>query len=290
MANGAGNTRQWVEAPPVTPSPFGLFSVATVKDDAGPVRWLLAGMTWEPAYCGPAFETLAACEEAAALTESDGIDAVEASAFTAYHLHKCRLPGRAWTDGDARAEEALRLGEQRAAEAHLLDTMARTADVVLTDTVLHPVEGFAALEGALGSGYGGVGVIHTGPRVATLLSSYGLLERVTTGQQAKATGTRVSVGGGYGDGLVPAELDLDDNEPAAPEAGLAWMYATGQVLVRRTTGEVIRSAAGSLTANEYVALAMRPYIVGWECLTVAVQVSTGYGVPTGPVVEDGGAP
>ena len=268
MANGAGNTRQRVEAPPVTPSPFGLFSAATVNDDGGSgaqggsgLRWVLSGITWEPAYCGPAYVTEGACLDADALTVEDGIDAVEALPFTAYHLHRCRLPGRDWTTGDQRAAEALRLGEQRAAEAVLWQGMA-DADAleVLGGGAVHPVEAMGLLEDHLGANYGGVGVIHAAPSTATLLTSYGLLERVGTGQQSKATGTRVAVGGGY----LPGRL-----------------YATGQVMVRRTSAaEVMRSAAGDLTTNQYVALAQRPYVIGWECVTATVEAVTGYGVPT----------
>lgn len=288
MVNGAGNTRQWVDAPPVTPSPYGLFSAATVLDDGGSgaqggegLRWALSGITWEPAACGAAYETLAACEaadqDAEGLTVVDGINAVESSPFTAYHLHRCRLPGRDWTAGDERAAEALRLGEQRAAERHLMRAMASADEVsVLSAQPVHPVEALGLLERHVGLNYGGTGVLHVDPLVATLMGSYGLLTETGTSKLTKL-GTRVAVGGGYGAGLAPS---VDDAEPGTPAAGEAWAYVTGQVMVRRAaTAEVIRSAAGQLTSNEYLALATRPYVIGWECVTAAVRLRTTYGVP-----------
>lgn len=280
MVNGAGNTRQYVEAPPVTPSPFGLFSAATVQDTSGTEdsRWIHSGITWEPAHCGPAHVTLGACLAAGEEKETDdGIDAVEGASFTVYHLHSCKLPGNAWDRGDQLAADALRLGEQRAAERVLMERMAVAAasdgGIVLTSSPLHVVDAVAQLERYLGANYGGVGVIHMDPQVATLAESYNLLQTTGTRKQTRAATTSVAVGGGYGAGLIPQE---DPEVQDAPDSGVSWIYATGQVLVRRAAPEVVKSAAGSLQTNTYVALAERSYVVGWECVTAAIAVASSY--------------
>lgn len=55
------NPRTYVEAPPVTPLPFGLLSAALVLDDLAGNQAL--GVHYEPAYCGPAEDTLGACQD-----------------------------------------------------------------------------------------------------------------------------------------------------------------------------------------------------------------------------------
>lgn len=48
-----------IEAPPLTPLPYGILSAAVVRDPSDPHE--AAGVTWEPQFCGPARTTLAAC-------------------------------------------------------------------------------------------------------------------------------------------------------------------------------------------------------------------------------------
>lgn len=55
------NPRTYVEAPPVTPLPYGLLSAALVLDDLTGNRAL--GVEYEPAYCGPVLDTTGACED-----------------------------------------------------------------------------------------------------------------------------------------------------------------------------------------------------------------------------------
>lgn len=51
--------RTFVEAPTVTPLPFGLLTAATVLED-GPDHWEM-GTQYEPEFCGPAYDTEGAC-------------------------------------------------------------------------------------------------------------------------------------------------------------------------------------------------------------------------------------
>lgn len=55
----------YVEAPPVTPLPFGLFSAALVLDETGPARFAVSGVQYQPDYCGPAYDSLGACDDPA---------------------------------------------------------------------------------------------------------------------------------------------------------------------------------------------------------------------------------
>lgn len=53
------NPRTYVEAPAVTPLPFGLLSTAVVLDDLTGTKAL--GIEYEPGYCGPAYDANGAC-------------------------------------------------------------------------------------------------------------------------------------------------------------------------------------------------------------------------------------
>jgi hypothetical protein len=53
--------RTYVEAPPVTPRPFGLFSTALVLDDLQDTRAM--GIEYEPLWCGPAYDSTGACDD-----------------------------------------------------------------------------------------------------------------------------------------------------------------------------------------------------------------------------------
>lgn len=54
-----------IEAPPITPLPYGILSAAVVRDPQDPHE--SAGVTWEPQFCGPARGTLAACYTSSSL-------------------------------------------------------------------------------------------------------------------------------------------------------------------------------------------------------------------------------
>ena len=55
------NPRTYVEAPPVTPLPYGLLSAAVVLDDLEGTRAL--GVHYEPGYCGPVYDSTGACQD-----------------------------------------------------------------------------------------------------------------------------------------------------------------------------------------------------------------------------------
>lgn len=362
-----------IEAPAVNPLPYGLLSAALVQDETDAPRWLMAGVTWPPAYCGPAYLTAEQCWEATndpldvgdmdgevtaistggvattALTGvpvpatsmadwgdgtaaspfldghtydapgtytvtvrdgspiprwyataevtyddavatgpfalvfslavpkvvTDGVDYVGSTPFAAYHLYQCRLVGQD-VDPEERAREALRLGEQRAAEIALsmaLPAADNAVDLTPTPgTAVHPVDGLGILEKFAAANYGGVPVVHVERNVGTVLTTLGSVIR-GSGRLETVQGALVSSGGGY-------DLDGPGETPVTPGAGEAWLYVTGTVVARRSAVIEVNEIAGSVQANEFMALAERPYVLAWECITAAVLVDTAYGTPS----------
>lgn len=214
-------------------------------------------------------------------TATEGIDVVEGDPFVVLHNFSCKAPG-SFDRGAERARDALRLGEQRAVETVVSRQLAATAnatDLTPAGGAVHPVDGLAILEAYLGASYGGVGVVHSPVDVTTVLTTLGAVVRQGTRLET-VQGTYVASGGGY---------DNHSPEGVAADAGEAWVYATGQVLIRRAaTVDVVSQIATSPATNVFNALAERTYVVTWECVTVAVLVTTSYGTPDGGV--DGGTP
>lgn len=342
--------RVYVEAPPVTPLPFGLFSAAMVVDDATP-RWLIGGIQSEPqGACIDAHETVGACltdlfgsvsisvdatgEATLTVTDqpelvapdvytvnwgdgtivtagpdtdglthtyaaaddytvtisspfgyqvavvvtvvdadasgpftadaefskiiTDGIPVVEGDPFTVYQLFRCRPVGG--VDGRERARDSLRLSEARAVEAHLARQLAADGDVVdLTPAGdITVVEGLALLEAYAARNYGGVPVIHAPRGAGTLLTVNGVVQR-GNGRLETVQGSYVASGAGYEDYWVgDGSVDL---------------YVTGAVMVRRAAAiEVGPVMTQTPPTNEFLALAERPYVLSWECVTAKVTV------------------
>lgn len=214
--------------------------------------------------------------------DTDGIPIVPFHPFALYHLFRCRAVGGGWTGGEDRARRSLELGEQRGAERVMAQLLARDPDTVdLTPAVgaVSPVDGIALLEGWSAANYGGVPVIHIARSVGSVLSALAVVQRATGGQQRLETrqGALIASGGGYGPGWAP-ETD-PDVALTAPGAGEAWLYVTGQVVVRRAASSTVTRVSQPSLTNEFTALAERPYAVGWECGAAAVRVTTAFEVP-----------
>jgi hypothetical protein len=281
--------REWVEAPPVTPLPYGLLSAALVLDDLNGHAQM--GVQYEPEACGVAEITRSACEEqAAAFTEStDGIPVIEGDPFTLYHLFTCRPVG---VDLQARAESSLRLGEQRGLEVAVAERLALApGSVDLTEGVaVHPVTGLGILEKFAGQFYGGVPTIHMPRHAGTDLAAYGAIQRSSNGARLETVqGALVASGGGYYElSGPPTDVEDPDTIQAAAD-GFAWMYVTGQVVVRRASQVesiplTLPHGTGSGVTNDAMVLATRAYVATWECITAAVLVQ----VNRGTAALDGG--
>jgi hypothetical protein len=271
--------RVLVEAPPVTPLPYGLLSAALVLDDLEGHAQL--GVEYEPEACGVAQITRAACEdEAADFSEGiTGIPIIEGDPFTLYQLFTCRPVG---VDLEARARSALRLGEQRGVEAAVAERLPLALGAVdLTPTpgtAVHPVTGLGILEKFAGAQYGGVPTIHVPRDAGAGLFAYGATLRSSNGARMETgQGALVASGGGYST-LAGPPTDVEDPETVqAAGDGEAWLYVTGQVVVRRApNSEVIpltMNRAPGVATNDAMVLTTRSYVATWECVTGAVLVT-----------------
>lgn len=282
--------REFVEAPPVSPLPFGLLSAAIVLDDLTGHRQM--GIQYEPAACGDVHETRAACDAEAAAFDQDhtGIPVVEGDPFNLYTLFQCTLVGTGPDELRAKALQSLTVGEGRGIE-HALAARLPLAEgaVDLTPTpgtAVHPVDGLAILEGWSSRFYGGVPTIHVPRNVGTILGSLGGHQRVQNRLETKQ-GALVASGGGYYE-LEGPLTDPEDPDTTVPAGdGEAWLYVTGTVVVRRAatadaTPLVMNRGAGLAGAsNDALVLASRAYVVTWECITGAVLVAAAF---NGPVV------
>lgn len=208
----------------------------------------------------------------------EGIDLVDGAPFNLYHLFRCSPVGLSEGDFQERARAAMRLGEGRALErvlGSLLPLREGAVDLTPTPgTAVSAVEGVAILEAFAGSSYGAVPVIHTPRDAGSLLFTAGAVirsgTRLETGQ-----GAYVASGGGY-DALVGPPTDVEDPSTVVPAGvGEAWLYVTGQVVVRRSPMiEVGPVMSRTPATNVATALSERLAVVTWECITGAVLVST----------------
>jgi len=260
-----------VAAPGTTPYRYGLFSAAAVVDPADQ-REFLAGVQWEP----PCVDAHAAATPAAMVPERpamalrDGVDLVQAGVIRLYAGLTGQSAGR--DDLLDRARQALGLVEQQSLEHYVWTGDAGTSPAladagtpVLAGTAATPValpHGVGLLEAFLADRTGSLGVLWA-PR---WLSGW-----FATGQLVRADGPRLT--GPLGDPLVFAQTTGVGPGGVPAGAGEAWLYATGAVMVRRSTVLLPRLAdVLDRTDNEVFAVAERFYTVGWSCAVAAVKV------------------
>lgn len=259
-----------VTQPPSKPYRYGLFSAATVYDDAsfdprgGDYTWRVQGCTpgaeWDYCWQSP-YETQA--------PKSVPQDMwLEASPFVVYDGVRCMRVG----EGDLGpvARQRLTLSEQGQAERHLWrqmgDDAADTEGAILApasapfDTVTQAV---AALEAQLAATTGAVGVIHM-PRYA--IADFDDCVITRDGQTLRTLlGTPVAAGGGY-NYTGPDDTVTDD---------VLWLYATGPVTVRRGGVQQYGGDSGGFDqkSNEVWHIAERPYVITADCPIYAAAVS-----------------
>lgn len=261
----------------------------------GDLHWA-NGVIHQPDACEPARSTLNPCPTPSGLTKapsSTGIPAIGADPFTVYSFVDCGPIGANPREYDDRARSALEQGEERAVESvfwtgtvsttgsplispHLAEDAQvlgpqgeisqLAASPVTTGAAVDVVEALGALEGALASCYGGVGVIHV-PRTAIAhMSSKGMIVRAGDHLETVA-GNLVAAGSGY-PGTSPAGT--------APPGGQAWFYATGAISLRRGPIQITDfEESVNKTENQLVLIAERTYVITWDCCLLAAQVRLG---------------
>lgn len=268
-----------VQGPVRSPIPYGLFSHLVVRPpDAD--RWG-TGVVWESLTCSAA-GLIGAWNPDGPTTglpknlagDSSG---GEASVFTVYGHFSCSPVGWTASAAQSRAEQHLLIREEQAVEAALWSgapgqtpTFPGTASVVLPAKAA-PLKALAALEEALASSYGSLGIIHLTRGAALRLLADSALEH-RSGKLFTALGTPVVAGSGYS----PVAAGPGS---ALPEVGAVWAYATPALLGYRSDVFTSTATPGDLldrAQNTLYAVAERSYLVGYdECGASAVQIDLG---------------
>ena len=246
------DTWQLVDAPPVVPLPYGIFSVAEPRlttDD----HWKL-GVQWQSQACADTFTTTGPC-----IDPREGIDTEDAcfvsqyDPFTVYAYNTDAVIGHTLDEHLANTIQRLIASEQRTAENNLWSLLQANAVSTANLTSYSPGVVLGYLEQVLAENYGGQGVIHMNRLTATFLWEY---LQVQGGKLVTKIGTPVVAGAGY-DGLV-SPLDKFT------------MFASGPVVLYR--GDVdTRENAVDKANNKVSIIAQRDYVLGWDCAAYGVE-------------------
>ena len=248
-----------VVAPTVTPPTGGLYGAATVTTETGPSR-IAGGMNLIDTNCGTGFglDTIE-CEtgeqEVRFVGDGPSLGTVFPS-FQVWAADECDL-GRTSDEAGGRAAHVLALKESALVERQVATTLEALAkehmETAKGGTLEERIVAAVALaEGTL-AGLGLPGVIHAPARLAAYVSKAGMAKPQGSALLSPL-GYRWAFGGGY------------DEMPDR-------FYVTGPVVVRRTDGTV--SLAPNVKANLQTAVAERIVTVGWECLTIGIDLTGG---------------
>jgi hypothetical protein len=172
-----------------------------------------------------------------------------------------------------RARTILELAGQHAAESALwtgaggnTGPMNAAATPIVSASPTSLTAAVGALEDWLADHYSGVGVIHAKRGVNAFARRAHLTVRDPGNPEALTTGlgTRWVFGGGY-NGTGPAAV--------APAANQGWIYATGQLTIRRGPVTAFTMAeALNRSINDVSVFAEQPYVVGFDCAIGAALV------------------
>lgn len=262
-----------ITAPITTPARFGLLSVATVQPMGPHERH---GVTWEQsAACAQARSISGYCQPTAIdLDDQDfyGVPWAGGAPVTVYAEYDCTAVGRDPERARQLVTDRLDMASPRELERAVWTGRDSTSavipdarslaesDVLVDGDAVDLIGAMGLLEEWLGLNYAGQGVIHAPRKIGSTpvkMSAVGSHMETPLGTQvALYTGSPNS----SPDGLVAAD-------------GTAWLYATGAVIARRGADVIVPEdiAQGlNYRTNDLVALAMRPYLVAWECGSVAV--------------------
>lgn len=291
------NPRQRVPGPTFAPAPFGLLSAAQVIDDQDP-HWR-NGIAWEPTCSDPARATIGPCDvvddgvggevlgdpqSKRAQRGTDGES--QGAAVTLFASHLCSTGGRTSEDDRTRAGTLLTNGEGRALEAVMFTGETEAGflppdetilgNAVVSSVLLAPVVSIASAvalaEAAVVSQTGGVGVLYMGHALATLAAGAQVVVR-NGARLETVLGTPV---------VALANENVHDWAPANPGTyeGL-WVYGTGPLVVYRQATPQVYDAIDQ-TVNDRHVIAERTYAFGWDCVTIAVPVSSDVLLPSAP--------
>lgn len=270
---------RYVAAPTLVAPKFGLLSVIQWQEN---IDHVFMGVQFEPQSCEAAVITGALqCDDESPFgvpkDASAGVDLVLASPFAVYGSYECGAIGRPLSEAFERAGSHLELGKGRAIERAIqLGEAGNEPSLVGNANDITPAGGavslsaaIAQLEQYLRENYGGTGVIHLSPHLATLAYAQGWVW-VDGDVMRTILGTPIAVGGGYDESVGPTESPAE-----SPGADDAWIYATGAIYGWQSeVGFLPDTPAGAMdrSFNNITVLAEQTFVIAWECVTVAIQV------------------
>lgn len=267
--------RQLIEAQPVQPRRYGLFSAATVLDM--PDRVIAAGLQFFADDCGD--DTAAYDQTCADITGpvkpfTEGTELVGTDPYWLVTRKRCGAVGRTADEIRQVTRKQLDGAEQREVEEQLwtsplagvLDLTGAGATIVVPGAA-GAGAAISALETAFYGMNGYVGTIHVSSLAEGALEYAGFLNP-NAGVLRTKMGSAVSLGVGYG---------ITGPAAVAPAAGFVWAFMTGYTTVWRSTDAQIPQPdpqrVMDRTLNQWDVVSERVYAAAWSCPEVfAVQV------------------
>lgn len=231
---------QYVEVPPPAQRRFGLFSVASPIDSSEP-HWQ-NGIQWTSPACTTVQPVPTNPTDPCAVmpkTAQDIAPYYDGTPTVVYAMPTCAPFG---VDLAKAAMDALAHGEEAAIGKALAKRVTLDGGAPSAGTGLTPAVALAQMEGYLASA-GIAGFIGMDARVASLVSDK--LE-----QHGNQLTTKLG---------TPVWLTYLD------ATGTGWVVATGRIIVYRAPASVHGPVQKMPEANQFIALAERPYVMGYEC-------------------------
>lgn len=180
-----------LEAPPFVPSPNGLLSTVTVRDDPA-LRWASPGAWYSEAGAGVGGAIVS--DPCVPMTgKGSTVDETWLTSIdlVLYAWWTCSPTGFSIEEARARSRDALLRGESFGLEERLWPWLIRGG----VTAALTPLEALGSAECAIAIEYGGQGLVHMDRLSATLLSAH--LARNGSQLRTIGAGTPVVVGDGY---------------------------------------------------------------------------------------------
>lgn len=163
----------------------------------------------------------------------------------------------------AKAGERLDAFKHLAVERHLwTNELPELATDIHPAGAVKPKVGLGLLEEHAGLVYPFVPTVHFGRRVAVFLAGEDVLS-YDAGDAALIGGAQISNGAGYVSRTGPGGVEAAEGE--------AWMYVTGQVVLRE--GALSSIPAHDPQTNTRIALAVRPYVVTIDGFAAAIRIT-----------------
>jgi hypothetical protein len=238
------------DGPPFRPSPNGLLSTVTVRDDPG-LRWATGASFRSNTGIGTGGTIVTdGCAAFPTKSATIGESWLLATTIVLYGWWECAPVGYTPAEAQTRAHEVFLAAESRGVEEKLWPWLKR--DGCTAATSMHYA--LAAAEQAIGALYGGEGLIHMSRAGASAVSLY--LQRSGASLRTIASNTPVVVGDGYD---LPANLTPPLAVPTSAE-----VVASGPMIVVRGPLTDLTPDAGSAVfrgANDLTAVVERAYQV-----------------------------